>query len=345
MAKDAGTDTGTPTGPAPLTLAQGVQSLLQADADRASDTRRKPAEPEADSEELPAAQGEDDAAVDTGDEPTDEGETEAEPADEQTPEDEPDDEPVYVVKVDGKDERVTLTELTKGYSRQQDYTRRSQALAEERRRTEETANAVAVEREHYRQALEIIETGLKTGVAEPDWDTLERTDPIEFLRQKELWRDRREKIAAVAQEREQVTIQQQQEHHQRLTSYVQTQRQQLLEKVPVWKDPAKATAERTAMRDYAKTVLGYTDDEIKQALDHRLVVMLRKAWLYDRTMSKGNLADKRIRSAPAEVPTRGRQASPAPGRQKVAARVQQMKQLEKTGNIKDAVALLMMEQK
>lgn len=40
--------------------------------------------------------------------------------------------PKYTVKVDGADVEVTLDELTNGYSRQADYTRKTQALAAER---------------------------------------------------------------------------------------------------------------------------------------------------------------------------------------------------------------------
>ena len=48
------------------------------------------------------------------------------------------DEPsTYTVKVDGKDVEVTLDELRSGYSRQADYTRKSQVLAEQRQKADE----------------------------------------------------------------------------------------------------------------------------------------------------------------------------------------------------------------
>lgn len=42
----------------------------------------------------------------------------------------------YLVKVDGEEVEVTLDELQKGYSRTQDYTRKTQALAEQRKEAE-----------------------------------------------------------------------------------------------------------------------------------------------------------------------------------------------------------------
>ena len=47
-----------------------------------------------------------------------------------------DEEPKYTVKVNGEDVEVTQEELLRGYMRQSDYTRKTQALADERQRIE-----------------------------------------------------------------------------------------------------------------------------------------------------------------------------------------------------------------
>jgi len=330
------------TAPKTLTLKEGVASLLQGDKDRASDTRRHRQEPEADVDETPAAQADEADLGDTADEATDREDDEGEPLDEQEPDEQQAEEPVYTVRVDGKDIEVTLSELTKGYSRQADYTRRAQALAEQRRAAEEVQTRATVERDQYRQALEIIHRSLTEGVQEPDWATLERTDPIEFLRQKELFRERREKAGQLQQEHARVLEQQQAEEATRFNGYLNSQKTALLEKIPLWRDPAKAAGERKALREYATKTLGYTSEEIAQAFDHRLIVMLRKSWLYDRVSSKGALADKRVRNAPAEIPSRGLASGEGrkPGQ---VARAKQMRQLEKSGDIRDAVSLLLME--
>ena len=43
----------------------------------------------------------------------------------------------YTVKIDGRDTEVTEDELLSGYSRQADYTRKSQVLAEQRKKMDE----------------------------------------------------------------------------------------------------------------------------------------------------------------------------------------------------------------
>ena len=53
---------------------------------------------------------------------------------------------VFSVKVDGKEVEVTLDELQKGYSRTQDYTRKTQQIAEARKQTEAELQAVRAER-------------------------------------------------------------------------------------------------------------------------------------------------------------------------------------------------------
>ena len=62
-----------------------------------------------------------------------ESEVEEESEEEELDEDESEEEPdVYVVKVDGEELEVSLDELVKGYSRQSDYTRKTQELAGQR---------------------------------------------------------------------------------------------------------------------------------------------------------------------------------------------------------------------
>ena len=56
-------------------------------------------------------------------------------------------EPAYEVTVDGEKQRVKLSELLSGYQRQADYTRKTQALAEERRQVDAMLAALKVEKQ------------------------------------------------------------------------------------------------------------------------------------------------------------------------------------------------------
>jgi len=54
-------------------------------------------------------------------------------------------EPMYKIVVDGKDVEVPVSELTRGYQRQQDYTRKTQELAEARKKYNKEVEDKAVE--------------------------------------------------------------------------------------------------------------------------------------------------------------------------------------------------------
>ena len=74
----------------------------------------------------------DESKEDTEDDDEEEEDSEESPEEEES-EDESETETVYTVRVDGKDVEVTEDELLKGYSRQADYTKKTQELAEYRK--------------------------------------------------------------------------------------------------------------------------------------------------------------------------------------------------------------------
>ena len=197
---------------------------------------------------------------------------------------------VFSVKVDGKEVDVTLEELQKGYSRTQDYTRKTQQIAEVRKQTEGELQAVRAEREQYAQLLSALEAQVQQ-VAQPniDWDRLYNEDPIEWVRQREVMRDNQEKAAAIQSEKQRLNQLSQQEQAQFMQQKLQHEQEALLAAIPDWKDAKKAQAEKALLVEFGQKI-GFTSDELKNVVDHRAVLMLRKAALYDQMMSKrGNI--------------------------------------------------------
>lgn len=197
---------------------------------------------------------------------------------------------VFSVKVDGKEVEVTLDELQKGYSRTQDYTRKTQQIAEARKQTEAELQAVRAEREQYAQLLSALESQVQQ-VAQPniDWDRLYQEDPIEWVRQREVMRDNQDKAAAIQSEQQRLNQLSQQEQAQFMQQRLQHEQEALLAAIPDWKDAKKAQAEKALLVEFGQKI-GFTPDELKSVVDHRAVLMLRKAALYDQMMSKrGNI--------------------------------------------------------
>jgi hypothetical protein len=197
---------------------------------------------------------------------------------------------VFSVKVDGKEVEVTLDELQKGYSRTQDYTRKTQQIAEVRKQTEVELQAVRAEREQYAQLLSALESQVQQ-VAQPniDWDRLYQEDPIEWVRQREVMRENQEKAAAIQSEQQRLSQLSQQEQAQFMQQKLQQEQEALLAAIPDWKDVKKAQAEKALLVEFGQKI-GFTPEELKSVVDHRAVLMLRKAALYDQMMSKrGNI--------------------------------------------------------
>ena len=142
--------------------------------------------------------------------------------------------PRYYVKVDGEEQEVTLDELRNGYQRQADYTRKSQALAEQRKAYEANLQAIQSEREQYSQALEMMAAQQKNELAQYesiDWKTLKEDDPMEYMEKRLEYQETRDKIARVEQERQRVAAEQQQRVQHQLSEIMQTELTKLKEEI------------------------------------------------------------------------------------------------------------------
>lgn len=237
----------------------------------------------------------------------------------------------YKVKIDGSELDVPEDELLKGYSRTADYTRKTQKLSEERKALESEANAVRAEREEYSKTLTALKAQLQS-VSEPDWTTLADQDPIEFVKQKELSRDRKEKLQALEQEQRRVAHLHEQEQQRAFQTFVLNEQAQLAQAIPEWKDATTAKAEKEKIAAFAAS-LGYSEADIAQIYDHRAVVALRKAALYDEMMSNAKSQTQKVKDGPKTV---------SPGNPMPASRMKEFErsrsQLEKTGKISDFAA-------
>ncbi len=220
----------------PLNMDQAVQALAAILPEEGQQDGGETQESTTEEEETAALS---DDSLDTEDASSDETDGEQSELEEDTQEE---DKPqVFTVKVDGKEIEVTLDELQKGYSRTQDYTRKTQQVAEARKAAEAELQAVRAEREQYAQLLGALSEQVKA-VAEPqiDWDRLYREDPIEYVRQREVMRENKEKAAAIQAEQQRLAEIAQQEQMQRFQAVKAKEAQALIEAIPSWKDPAKA---------------------------------------------------------------------------------------------------------
>lgn len=247
------------------------------------------------------------------------------------------------VKIDGQEQMVTLSEARDGFQMQSAFTKRTQELAEQRKAFEAERNA---QMETLNQSLQqaqtlskAMESALVADYEKVNWDELRFTDPAEFAAKRQEFAERIQGIeymkAQVGQESAKQQEATQQEQQQRLQQHLAKEAEALLTKVPEWHNADKAKAEKAELREYMQAN-GFTDDEMAQLYDHRAVVMLRKAMMYDRGEQSKNVAKKKVAKLP-KLTKKGTKPNPKEAQRRTAGK--KFDALKKTGKVDEAAAL------
>ena len=243
---------------------------------------------------------------------------------------------LYAVNINGKEEEVTLDELRSGYSRQKDYTQKTQKIAEQEKalnqkvaEVQNQALEMSEEKALYKDLLPKMQLALKNNLeAEPDWNRLIDENPQEYLKLKESWSNKSSTLKYVEDEIARLQADSQKEEARMLQNQVDMGKQLISEKLPEWNDEKVAQQEATAMMDYAKT-LGFTNNELGEIYDGRLILLLRDAWSHSKTK-------KALKSKPKSSPSRVAKAGTS-NRIKSNTPLKKAKaKLRQTGKISDA---------
>lgn len=244
----------------------------ESDAEPKRQRREEPAESEEDFEddeefeELDYEESEDDFEDD-------------EDFEDEEPEGEPDDDSedanLYEVTLPGGETaQVTLEELTAGYSRTADYTRKRQRDADEHRQAMESLRGV---REEYGAKLSKLNETLEAlGPKKPDPE-LRRRNPGEYAAQKAEYEEYQEELKKVGAEQGTVDEDRQNELLEIRSQIVAQEREKLFDAVPEWgKDVSKAQSELADLAQFAIQTYGFTQEQLDSVVDHRLLLMLRE---------------------------------------------------------------------
>lgn len=353
-----GEDTGTSE---PLTV-QSAASRIEEMLSGGPEDEQPKTRPEDPAPETPSRQpaAEDPSPEEEADEaePKDPDEPESDPPADDEPTDEDDAEPdaddppaprTHKVKVDGEEIEVTDEELLKGYSRTADYTRKTQAHAEKVRQFEQEYVPRAVQTlTQYEASLTQVQKLLTDSMAEPNWDEIRANSTAEeFAAAYAEWSVHQKKLDQVRAEQQRVAEEKATLERQSLESYIQGERAKLAELIPEWSKPEIVEQDWTAMRQTAQS-FGFTDDELSQVYDHRLMLLLRAAAKATASSSEPTPAPAKKPAPPTSAkkpaaPTTptlepGPKADPTPKAHK--RRAEKMNRLRATGSVKDAAAFL-----
>ena len=103
----------------------------------------------------------------------------------------------------------------------------------------------------------------------------------------------------------------------------------LVDKVKEFSDPKKAEQIKNDIRSFGKSV-GFTDNELSQVYDHRHVILLQKAMMYDKLQKSNPSVSKKVANAP-KMSKKGNKVANMDNYTK------QKKRLKSSGKLTDAV--------
>ena len=256
------------------------------------------------------------------------GEEESEEA-----EQEPDGTEYHRVKLDGTDYEVTLEEALAGYQRQQDYTKKTQALAEDKKQLQAEQEAAKNERLQYQQRVEyLVQQQQAQQPQEPDWDSLYEADPLQWMKQKEEFRSQKERNLELQQEQFRMRQQQDYEQQEQMKTHLFQQHQELIDAIPEWQDQKVMQQEKSQIRDYAVNTLGYSAEEISQVYDARAVQALRHGMIASGLSGKGKV---KLKSASPAIRSVSPGSAPEQPRKQTSVHKAKIR-LAKTGRMSDA---------
>ena len=240
----------------------------------------------------------------------------------------------YTVKSGGEEKEVTVDELISGYQKGDDYTKKSQVLAEQRKAVEAEAHAVqeAMQlREQYAQRLDQVRVLLENSDEQVDLDELKENDPITWSIKVAEKTENNKKLQLIQQEQNRLAQAHQKQAAEQQAKLVAHEAEMLTSKVKEFSDPKKAEQIKGEIRNFGKSI-GFSDQELAQVYDHRHVMVLQKAMAYDRLQKAKAGVKKKVAQAP-KMAKQGNKVA------KTDVYTKQKRRLKGTGNITDATEL------
>jgi hypothetical protein len=318
-------------------------AVTQLQTESVEPTTAPEVEPEA-LEETPEIEEQETVLETTEDEP--QGELEEEESELQTSEveeevtEEEETEDYYAVKIDGEEYQVTHDELIGGYQRQKDYTKKTQAVADDRKAND--ARKVELEKLYTefltqsQQANELLNRDLKKLEA-VDWTALKEDDPTAYVQKTIEVQEARQAKADIAAQAQRVYEHNQEAQAVAKTQHMELQRKEALKLFPEWKSDKTANANQVKIIEYARSI-GYNDSELSNIVNAKDLLLLDKARRYDDLQTtKQGITQKKRPAIRKMVKAKG--IAPV-GAKKTKAIEESRGRLHKSGSLQDAARFL-----
>jgi hypothetical protein len=202
------------------------------------------------------------------------------------------------IDYDGEKYKVPA-KLKEAFMRQQDYTQKTQSVAEQRKAVE--AQAVEIQQRAQQQQAHIAEYAEALSLDNElkkyqgiDWNALVDSDPVQAMKLDRQMRDLQQRrdqvVSSVTQKQQQQALQMQQETAKRL----QEGRAVLEREIKGWSPELGKQ-----LSAYGQEI-GFSAEELANVTNPNAIKLLHKAWQFDQLMKKS--AAQKEKPAPQEKP-------------------------------------------
>lgn len=230
-----------------------------------------------------------------------------------------------MIEIDG--ETLSVEEIKLGYLRQGDYTKKTQAVAEQRKAAEDQTKS-------YESTLSALLTASGADLSRFDnvnWEQAAVENPDQYKAAKAMYEQTQQTFNFIKSQAD--------EHQQR----VQDQQQAMVKEratesltvlkstIPNWNNDVYYS-----IGEYAKDTLGVSSEEFNGITDHRSITAMYKAMQFDRAKTE---TQKKVKASPKKTLS-GKKAEPADLGKKETYR-KARERLKKSGRMEDAVQALL----
>ena len=260
-------------------------------------------------------------------------------------EEEPD---AYTIKVDGEEIEVTLDELKSGYSRQSDYTKKTQEIAEYRKQAEammQQAQQEVYQTQQFRQqyidaASAVVQQQygkLNELVNNTDWERLKIEDREEYLTKKSEVADLQASMQQEEQRLNHANEQAMAEQRELQQRVAYEERQKLEAILPEWKNEEFRQKAGKELTEFAMSQ-GFTQEELSQLTDHRSLLVLMQAKAFQE-MQKAQISTKSKKTKKKPKMAKSGTGSKSKSERTKVERAAKMNRLKESGHVNDSVSL------
>lgn len=228
----------------------------------------------------------------------------------------PDDHKIKLV-VDGKEVEYTYSDLKANVQKGIAADSRFAEAAAIRKEYTEKAQTLGTREQQLGQVLEyyIGQSQSLMQSQEPNWAELLQNDPQKYLTERHNWEQKQAQLAQARQVQANVQRQQAEQQQASLNQRLSEAKQKLTVSIPEWSDPRKAAEGAQAIDRYLDSQ-GITPDMRRQIDSAEVMIVARKAMLYDQAVAAAK-AKKGAKPAAQTTPVvqgQQRQARPVQGR-------------------------------